>query len=241
MATLTETTHARDIAARSGVTTRRALNVLSALTRRGEARRIAKGVYAPAHQRMGRELPSTPAMNRIARVITQGLPALEPVIFSTAQVAELMHNAPAREIIVVAAARQFGRELVRTLSAAGISAQVVSKRADMERLLDLPGEVIVAVLPIGETRASRPFRGLRAARPERLFVDLAVGRNRLGLPLYDEDVLAIGDNLLANYDFSLSRALDYARRRRAHDQIAALLRRIVRDDPRLRDYIAALP
>ena len=180
-------------------------------------------------------------MRRIARAITHDMPALEPVIFSTAQVADLMHNAPTREIVVVATARAFARDLVRTLSAAGYNAQVVSTRADMERLLDLPGRTIVAVLPVGEARASQPFLGLRAARPERVLVDLAVERERLGLPLYAEDVVAVGENLLANYDFSISRALDYARRRRAYDEIAQLLRTIVSADPRLRPYATALP
>ncbi len=241
MSKLTETAHARDLAARTGVSTRRAFNVLSELTHRGEARRISKGVYAPAQRTMSRDLVPTAAMKRIARVIAQEMPALEPVMFSTAQVAALMHNAPAREIVILATARAFARDLVRTVSAAGFNALVVSTRADMERLLGLPGRTIVAVLPVGETRGSEPSLGLRAARPERVFVDLAVERERLGLPLYDEDVLAVGDNLLANYDFSISRALDYARRRRAYPEIAKLLGTIVNEDPRLRAYAPALP
>ncbi len=241
IAKLTETAHARDVAARSGVTTRRAFNMLSDLAQRGEARRVSKGVYAPAQGRTSRELTATPAMRRIARAIARAMPALEPVIFSTAQVTGFMHNAPAREIVLVATARAFARDLVRTLSDTGFNAQVVSTRADMERLLELPGRTIVVVLPIGELRASKPFLGLRTARPERVFVDLAVERERVGLPLYSEDVVAVGENLLANYDFSISRALDYARRRRAYDEIAELLSAIVYAHPRLRAYEAALP
>lgn len=243
MATLITTAHARDVAAHAGVSQRRAFNLLSDLTKRGEARRISKALYAPVHHPAKRELTPTQAMRRIARAIAEDLPALEPVIFSTGQVAPLMHNAPAREIVVVATARSFARDLVRTLAAAGFAAQVVATRADMERLLDLPGTVIVAVLPIGEIRASMPstlFPGLRRALPERVLVDLAVERQRDGLPVYDEDVRAVGTNLLANYDFSISRALDYARRRHAYDEIAQLLRTIVDADPRLRVYEPAL-
>lgn len=241
MMKLTAAGHARDLAAHAGITERRALNLLSELTHRGEARRISKGFYVPAHGHARRELAPTRAMRRIARRIAQELPALEPVIFSIGQVAPLMHNAPAREIIIIATSRSFARDLVRTLAAAGFAAQVVSTRADMERLLDLPGDALVAVLPIGETRATTPFHGMLMARPERVLVDIAVGRERDGLPLYDEDILAVGGNLLANYDFSISRALDYARRRRAYDQIARLLRTIVGADPRLRTYEPALP
>lgn len=241
MPTLITLGHVRDVAARAGVTERRAFNLLSDLTHRGEARRLSKGFYAPAHERARRELAPTSAMRRIARAIARELPALEPVIFSVGQVASLMHNAPAREIIVVATSRSFARDLIRTLAATGFAAQVVSTRADMDRLLDLPGDVLVAVLPIGETRATAPFQGVRTARPERVLVDLAVERERDGLPLYDEDILAVGGNLLANYDFSISRALDYARRRRAYDEIARLLRVIVNADPRLRTYEPALP
>jgi hypothetical protein len=240
MAKLTAAGHARDVAARAGVTERRALNMLSDLTHRGEARRISKGFYAPAQPRTRVDLLPTPAMRRIARVIGQVLPALEPVIFSTGQVAPLMHNAPAREIAIVATSRSFVRDLVRALAATGYAGQVVSTRADMERLLDLPGDTLVAVLPIGETRGTAPFHGIRTARPERVLVDLAIERERVGLPLYEEDVLAVGGNLLANYDFSISRALDYARRRRAYDEIAHLLRTIVASDPRLRPYEPAL-
>ncbi|MBI2323862.1 MAG: type IV toxin-antitoxin system AbiEi family antitoxin domain-containing protein [Chloroflexi bacterium] len=239
MATLKGTTHARELAARSGMSPRRAFNLLSELVQRGEARRVSKGVYAPGpHTR--RVLSPTSAMKRLARAIAQEMPALEPVLFSTGQVADLMHNAPAREIVVVATARAFARDLVRALSAAGSNAQVVSTRADMERLLDLPGQVIVAVSPIGDRRASKLSLGVRVALPERVLVDLAIGRDRLGLPLYDEDILALGENVLANYDFSISRALDYARRRRGYDEVAELLKAIVRD-PRLHAYAAALP
>ncbi len=241
MPSLTAPAHARDVAAHAGVTKRRAFNLLSDLTHRGEARRISKGFYAPAHGHARRELAPTPAMRRIARAIAQELPALQPVIFSTGQVAPLMHNAPAREIVVVATSRSFARDLVRTLAATGFAAQVVSTRADMERLLDLPGDMLVVVLPIGEVRGTAPFHGMRMARPERVLVDLAVERERDGLPLYEEDILALGGNLLANYDFSISRALDYARRRRAYDDIAHLLRIIVAADPRLRAYESALP
>lgn len=240
MARLTGTAHARDVAAHARVSERRAFNILSELVHRGEARRLSKGVYAPTQGRPKRELTATPAMRHVARAIAQELPALEPVIFSTGQVAPLMHNAPAREIVVVATARAFARDLVRTLATAGFSAQIVATRADMDRLLGLPGNSIVAVLPIGEIRASTPFRGVRAALPERVLVDLSVERERAGLPVYDEDLLAVGANLLANYDFSISRALDYARRRRAYDNIAQLLRTIVHTDPRLRAYEAAL-
>lgn len=241
MPKLTSTLHARDVAARTGTTTRRAFNVLSELTQRGEARRVSKGFYAPAHGRPRPELAPTPAMRRIARTLRADLPALEPVVFSTAQVAPFMHNALAREIVVVAVARQFARDIVRTLASAGFAAHVVSSRADMEQLLDLPGRTIVAVLPIGEVRASLRSMGVRAARPERVLVDLAVEQERDGLPLYSEDVESVGANLLANYDFSISRALDYARRRRADDTIARLLRRIVVSDPRLEAYLPALP
>lgn len=241
MARLKGTAHAREFAARSGVTPGRAFNLLSELAQRGEARRISKGVYAPGPRPTRRALSPTSAMKRVARAIAQQLPALEPVMFSTGQVADLMHNALAREIVVVATARALARDLVRALSAAGSSAQVISTRADMERLLDLPGQVIVAVSPIGDRRASTPALGVRVALPERVLVDLAIGRQRLGLPLYDEDILALGENLLANYDFSISRALDYARRRRGHDEVAALLKAIVQRDPRLHPYAAALP
>lgn len=241
MATLKGTTHAREFAARSGVTPRRAFNLLSELAQRGEARRVSKGVYAPGPRPTRRELSPTPAMKRLARAIAQQMPALEPVLFSTGQVADLMHNAPAREIVVIATARTFARDLARALAAAGPNAQVVSTRADMERLLDLPGQVIVAVSPIGDRRASKVALGVRVALPERVLVDLAIGRRRLGLPLYEEDVVAVGENLLANYDFSISRALDYARRRRGHDEVAALLRSIVQRDPRLHAFAAALP
>lgn len=241
MATLKGTTHARELAARSGVSPRRAFNLLSELVQRGEARRVSKGVYAPGPRPTRRELSPTPTMKRIARAIAQQMPALEPVMFSTGQVADLMHNAPAREIVVVATARAFARDLVRALSAAGSNAQVVSTRADMERLLDLPGQVVVAVSPTGDRRASKPSLGVRVALPERVLVDLAIGRRRLGLPLYDEDILALGENLLANYDFSISRALDYARRRRGYDEVAELLTAIVKRDPRLHAYVAALP
>ena len=232
--------HARDVAKRAGITNGRAFNLLSELTHRGKARRISRGFYVPARDRAPRELASTPAMRRIGRAIRQDLPVLEPVIFSTGQVAPLMHNAPTREIVVIATSRPFARDLVRSVASAGFPAQVVSTRADMERLLDLPGETIVAILPIGETRASKRLLGMRIALPERILVDLAVERERDGLPLYDEDVRAIGTNLLANYDFSISRALDYARRRRAYDDIAQLLRTIVRSDPRLGTYEPAV-
>lgn len=241
MARLDRTAHAREFAARSGVTPRRAFNVLSELVHRGEARRISKGMYAPGPPPKRRELPSTPAMKRLARTIAQEMPALEPVMFSTGQVADLMHNAPAREIVVMATARSLARDLVRALSAAGSNAQVVSTRADMERLLDLPGQVLVAVLPVGDRRASKPSLGIRLALPERVFVDLALASERLGLPLYREDVSAVGQSLLANYDFAISRALDYARRRRGYEAVARILTEVVRGDPRLRPYEPALP
>lgn len=239
MARLKGTAHAREFAAHSGVTPGRAFNLLSELAKRGEARRVSKGVYAPGPRKRS-ELSPTPAMKRVARAIAEQMPALEPVLFSTGQVADLMHNAPAREIVVVATARALARELVRALSAAGSNAQVVSTRADMERLLDLPGQV-VAVSPVGDRRASKASLGVRVALPERVLVDLAIGRGRLGLPLYEEDILAVGQNLLANYDFSVSRALDYARRRRSYDDVAQLLRDIVKHEPRLHAYAAALP
>lgn len=233
--------HARVIAERGGVGSRHALNLLSGLVQRGEARRLAKGVYAPATVTRRRTLAPTAAMRRIARTLAAELPALEPVISSTGQVASLMHNTPTREVVLVAISRPYAREVARVLAANGLQTQVVSTRVDMERLADLRGRVIVAVIPVGELRASEPFAGVRMARPERILVDLAIERDRIGLPVYAEDIRAIGESLLADYDFSVSRALDYARRRRAYDQTARLLRNIVEHDERLRPYAVALP
>lgn len=216
------------------------MNVLSELSRQGKARRLAKGVYALG-ERAGRRLEPTPAMRRVARALAAALPALEPVLSSTRQVAHLMHNLPTREIVLVQTTRASGRDVVQALAAAGMTAAVVSSRADMERLLDLPGQTPVVVLPVGDARASEPFAGVRIARPERVLVDLAVERDRVGLPMYAEDVVEVGRHLLADYDFSVSRALDYARRRRAYDRTASLLRDLIADDPRLRAYAEALP
>lgn len=231
--------HATAIAKRRGVSTRHAMNVLSRLVQGGKARRLAKGIYGPAPRVRPRTLRTTLAMRRVARVMTKDLPALEPVISSTAQVARLMHNAPVREIVLVEVARPFAAAVARALGAKGLQALVVANRNDMERLASLSGRALVAVIPIGELRASIPFAGVRMARPERLLVDLAVERERVGLPIYAEDVRAVGESLLAEYDFSISRALDYARRRRAYDRTTELLHSLIDRNERLRPYAAA--
>ena len=233
--------HAKAIAKRRGVSSAHAMNVLSRLVQRGKARRLAKGVYGPAARARVRTLETTPAMRRVARAMTERLPALQPVISSTAQVAQLMHNAPVREIVLVEIARPFAADVARALGAKGLQALLVANRSDMERLAALSGQVIVAVIPIGELRASMPFAGVRIARPERLLVDLAVERERIGLPIYAEDLRAVGESLLAEYEFSVSRALDYARRRRAYDETSELLHSVVDRNERLRPYAAALP
>ena len=179
-------------------------------------------------------------MRRVARAISRTLPALQPVLSSTEQVAVLMHNTPTREFVLVEIGREFGRDVVQSLAAAGIPAQVVRTRSDMERLADQPGRSVVAVLPIGDVRSSDPFLGVRAARPERLVVDLFLGRERFGLPIYQEDVIEIGRSLMLDYDFSLSRALDYARRRQAFEKTESFFRQLIARDERLKDYRAAL-
>lgn len=238
---LTRPAHATAIAKQRGVGSGHAMNVLSRLVQRGKARRLAKGIYGPAPRTRPRVLETTVAMRRVARVITEKLPAMEPVISSTAQVARLMHNAPVREIVLVEVARPFARDVARAVAAKGLQALVVANRNDMERLAALSGRAIVAVIPVGDLRASVPFAGVRMSRPERLLVDLALERERIGLPIYAEDVRAVGESLLAEYDFSLSRALDYARRRRGYDKTSELLHSLIDRNERLRPYAAALP
>jgi len=151
-----------------------------------------------------------------------------------------MHNTPTREFVLLGIAREFSRDVVQSLATAGIAAQVVATRADMERLVDLPGRSVVAVLPIGDMRSSTPFLGVRIARPERLLVDLFLGHERLGLPIYREDITEVGRSLMSDFDFSISRVLDYARRRRAYEKTRLFLRDLVAHDRQLSDYRDAL-
>ena len=186
-------------------------------------------------------LRPSPMMRRVARTLAKALPAIQPVLASTQQVATLMHNTPVREFVLVGIARDFSRDVVQSRAAAGVPAQVVATRADMERLVDLPGRSVVAVIPIGDMRSSAPFLGVRIARPERLLVDLLLGQERLGLPIYREDIREIGRSLMSDFDFSISRALDYARRRRAYERTRTFLRDLVMHDRKLSDYRDALP
>jgi hypothetical protein len=232
-------TRSSSLARLTGVSKGHASNLLSSLFNTGYARRVTKGLYVPGKTPQTTLRP-TAMMRRVARTIAATLPAIQPVLSSTQQVAGLMHNTPTREFLLLGIAREFSRDVVQSLAAAGIPAQVVGTRADMERLVDLPGRSVVAVLPIGDMRSSEPFLGIRTARPERLLVDLFLGRERLGLPLYREDVTEVGRSLMSDFEFSLSRALDYARRRRAYEKTGSFLRHLVAHDERLKDYRAAL-
>lgn len=233
-------TRPSSLARLAGVSEGHAANVLSGLVTTGRARRVAKGLYVPGKAPKAALRP-TPMMRRIARVIGGSLPALQPVISSTHQVAELMHNTPGRELVLLAIASDFSRDVTRSLASVGIPAQVVRTRSDMERVLDLPGAAVVVISPIGDLRSSEPFLGIRQARPERLLIDLFLGRKRFGLPVYQEDITEIGRALMSDFDFSISRALDYARRRRARETTASFLRDLVTGDKRLSDYTTALP
>ena len=151
-----------------------------------------------------------------------------------------MHNTPARELVLVAVGRPHVRTVRRALGIEGINADLVATPSDMERLLDSPGNPLVAIIPVGDTRASERFLGVRLARPERALVDLLVESERVGLPIYPEDIKEVAKALLSLYDFSVSRALDYARRRRAAEIVARLLREVASTDPALAPYGAVV-
>src|SRR5437870_3399572 len=212
---------AEAFAAARGISRGRASNILSEMAQRGELRRLAKGIYVRTAERAGRLQP-TSAVRQIAEILTQAAPGLEPVVFSTGQLAPYMHNTPTHELVLVAVPRAQARTVSRILSSAGITALPVQRPSDLDRLLDLPGEPLVAVTAVGDTRATEPFLGIRLARPERALVDLIVGADRLHLPIYPEDTREIARSLLTDYSFSVSKALDYARRRGAHARVASL-------------------
>ena len=239
-ATIQSPTRPSSLARLAGVSKGHASNLLTGLVHTGRARRVTKGLYVPGETPRATLRPS-PMMRRVARRISEALPAIQPVLSSTQQVATLMHNTPTREFVLLGIAREFSRDVVQSLATAGVPAQVVGTRADMERLVDLPGRSVVAVLPIGDMRSSAPFLGVRIARPERLLVDLFLGYERLGLPIYREDIAEVGRSLMSDFDFSISRALDYARRRRAYEMTRSFLRDLVAHDQKLSDYRDALP
>jgi hypothetical protein len=151
-----------------------------------------------------------------------------------------MHNTPARELVLIAVGRPHTRTVRRALSTEGINAELVTTREDMEHLVDSAGSPLVAIIPVGDTRGSESFLGVRLAGPERALVDLVVESERVGFPIYREDLSEVGKSLMSLYEFSVSRALDYARRRGASGMVAEFLREITKTDPKLAPYRAAL-
>ncbi len=236
---LTGVVSAKQLAEVEGVTYGHALNTLSRLKKNGLARRIGRGLYAEGVA-SNKTLDITPALRRVARILSAQFPAVDPVVFSTAQVATLMHNMSLKEIIVVEVPRSLTGDVARALSAQGVPAQSVLTAEDMNQLVNLPGDLVVAVLPIGDIRASHRQLGVRVASPERILVELFINRTRVGLPIYEQDVFEVGKSLLADYDFSISRALDYASRRGARDETALLLKRLIRTDKRLHPFERAI-
>lgn len=230
-----------DVARSSGSARRATLNQLSVLHQSGRIRRLGRGVYA----RSGRghaSLPYTDPMRDVARILAAELSALEPVISSTGQLAHLMHNTPTREVVFVDVGRQFVAAVVEALTAAGVIAQPVRTHADMTGLLSLPGDRFVAVMGVTDQRGSEERDGVRIAGSERALVDLVVGRARFRLPLYEEDIVEAARGLLRRYDFSVSAAHDYARRRGAVAlrETRKLLASVIANDPELAPYRKAL-
>lgn len=230
-----------DIVRSSGSARRATLNQLSVLHQSGRIRRLGRGVYA----RSGRghaSLPYTDPMRDVARILATEFSALEPVISSTGQLAHLMHNTPTREVVFVDVGRQFVATVVEALTAAGVIAQPIRTPADMAGLLSLPGDRFVAVMGVTDRRGSEERDGVRIAGSERALVDLVVGRARFGLPLYEEDVVEAARGLLRGYDFSVSAAHDYARRRGAVAlrETRKLLASVIANDPELAPYRKAL-
>ncbi|MDO8562570.1 MAG: hypothetical protein Q7S25_01865 [Candidatus Limnocylindria bacterium] len=181
-------------------------------------------------------------MRDVARILGPEFPALERVISSTGQLAHLMHNTPTREIVFVEAGRRFVGTIAKALAAAGLIAQPVRMPADMARLLSLPGDRFIAVMGVTDQRGSEERDGVRIAGSERALVDLIVGRALYGLPLYQEDVVEAARGLLHQYDFSVSTARDYARRRGAAALQATrnVLTSVIANDPELAPYRKAL-
>lgn len=230
-----------DVMRVSGSARRATLNQLSVLHQSGRVRRLGRGVYASS-DRAHALLPYTDAVRDVARILGPEFPALEPVISSTGQLAHLMHNTPTREIVFVEVGRQFVGTIAEALTAAGLIAQPVRTPADMARLLSLPGDRFIAVMGVTDQRGSEERDGVRIAGSERALVDLIVGRALYGLPLYQEDVVEAARGLLRQYDFSVSTARDYARRRGAAalQETSNVLTSIIANDPELAPYRKAL-
>ena len=230
-----------DIVRNSGSARRAALNQLSVLHQSGRVRRLGRGVYANSG-RAHETLPYTDAVREVARLLGPEFPALEPVVSSTGQLAHLMHNTPTREIVFVEVGRQFVATIAEALAAAGLIAQPVRTPADMVRLLSLPGDRFIAVMGVTDQRGSEARDGVRIAGSERALVDLIVGRALYGLPLYQEDVVEAARGLLHGYDFSVSTARDYARRRGAAalQETSNVLTSVIANDPELAPYRKAL-
>lgn len=197
-----------------GIDRRTAALRLGHLARRGKLRRLSRGIYADDAARTG-QLEVTPAMSAVGAALHKELPVLDATISSTFQLASLMHNMPRREIVMVAVARKFVRDVVEALGAHNIAAHQARARADVAQLMAQPGDVAVVVLALGESRGTRRQGDLLVASPERLLADLLIERERIGLPIYEEDLLASAEGLLRGFPFSVSRFLDYAKRRNA--------------------------
>ena len=229
-----------DVVRTSGETRRFTLNRLSALHQSGRARRLSRGVYARADRDVS-ALASTKTIDEVVEILNRELPGLEPVVSSTGQLAPLMHNTLTREIAFVEVGRQFVPSVVEALTGAGLIAQPVRVRADMDRLLSLPGDRFIAVLGVSDQRGAHGH-GARVAGSERALVNLIVGRARFGLPLYQEDIVESARALMGRYDFSLSTAYDYARRRGdvALGATRSLLSSVITSDPDLAPYRKAL-
>lgn len=226
---------ARQLSMEEQISSGAALSKLARRARAGRLRRVSRGLYttdALAHAK----LRSTPAMLKAAAALKADFPLVDAVIASTEQIAPLMHNMPSREIVLIAVRRTFVSDAVSALARHGIPSLVLRDREQMETLLRQPGTELFAILPGANLRATETRDGLRTARPERLLVDLLLLVDRIGFPLAVPDLRAVAETLVAEYEFSISTYLDYARRRAAEARARSFLARAIANEPRLQTF-----
>jgi hypothetical protein len=155
---------------------------LSRLAVAGEIVRLMKGRYISFR-------PSVPSMlQRVGLAIAREMPLTDAVLWTTATLAQVLHDLPALSITLVEAAPVDVDAVGEVLIEAGIPAVSRPSKRDIAEVIVRGTRVLV--LPSRNRYATTPWKGrLRGAMLEKVLIDTYFLASRKGLPIPPGDIV----------------------------------------------------